>query len=168
MSDDTQQVDPALESSEPTGDTTKEMSSVEISRRARRRKLLKGLAVGVPAIITLKSGAALAANSNPMCVQQGGMGSADPISVIGGNRCYASAAAAATNSYTFLAVGDPGWVGGSGPATGAKYCAVYMTAGGTLGTNLNNYGAVSAGTGATATPSATYFAVKDSCWSSFF
>ena len=131
-------------------------------RLARRRRLLKGVAAGIPAIITLKSGSLLAATSIS-CVKQ------DAISTLanyGNARCVASQTAGNANGLAMLANNDPAW-SGTGPDTGVtgKWCAVYMAEDGTLPAGPN-WGATAPGTG-NIPPAANYYAVTDSCWSSF-
>jgi hypothetical protein len=154
------------------GQSVKPTPSPEDLKRARRRKLLKGLAAGVPAIITLQSGAALAGKS------------------IGDFSCIASSGR--TGNFTgwianitkrCTAVGNIGndmnWVSpddaaiwgaaNAGPAgVGAEWCLPYMKAGGTLGVVGTNFGANLGTTGVNAWPAANFYAVKQSCWTSFY
>lgn len=131
-------------------------------RLMRRRRILKGMAAGIPAIVTLQSGAALAATSVSTCVKDGPGTYAD----LGNVRCFASDPT--TNSYLFLADNDPVWTGSNGPGnTATPYCAVYVQEDGTVATanagGAGNFGGLSA----TGGPNTDYYAIKRSCWTTF-
>lgn len=124
---------------------------------ARRRKLLKGLAAGVPAIITLQSGAALAASSST-CARENNI-TTQPA----GGRCQASDPG---TGLRFVQDNDASW-GTDGPCTNnTEYAAVYVTGGGSYGSAGNNFGGAAADDAAPAT-SPQYYAVTTSCWTSF-
>ncbi|MEO5328855.1 MAG: hypothetical protein H7829_11505 [Magnetococcus sp. THC-1_WYH] len=127
----------------------------------RRRQLLKGIAAGVPAIVTLQSGAALAASSvNPVCITNGP-------SFAGQNRCL-TATAAGTSAWVYKVDTDATvWSGGNGPCTPAKYGAVYVDNGG-IYTTSTPWGGVNGGGTTTDQPAAGYYAITKTCWSSFY
>lgn len=135
----------------------------------RRRQLLKGIAAGVPAIVTLQSGAALAASSiTPQCTINGPSFASQP-------RCVTSGVAA-TSVWVYKAdnTSDPAvWgVGNDGPCTPAKYGAVYVDNDGVVATaNVGGTGYFGGATGtglATDQPVAGYYAITRTCWSSFY
>jgi hypothetical protein len=153
------------------GRSSKPEPSPEDLLRARRRKLLKGLATGVPAIITLQSGAALAAStSNSDCVVNGG--GANLTAVGGGvavSRCVAPIAG--NLNWQYETSGGASFTAGF-PGGGGESCLVYMTPagnkqGGTPWGGLNNGGG-NVNTTAGPNTGATYYAVRASCWASFY
>ncbi|HAT50587.1 MAG: hypothetical protein HQL07_08945 [Nitrospirae bacterium] len=130
------------------------------STLVRRRQLLKGIAAGVPAIVTLQSGAALAASSiTPQCTINGPDFSAQP-------RCVTSGVAA-TSRWVYKAdnASDPAvWgAGNDGPCTAAQYGAVYVDNDGIYTTSTPWGGTTVAGQ-----PASGYYAITNTCWSSFY
>ncbi|MBF0132887.1 MAG: hypothetical protein HQL75_09920 [Magnetococcales bacterium] len=129
----------------------------------RRRQLLKGIAAGVPAIVTLQSGAALAASSiTPQCTINGP-------SFAGQNRCL-TATAAGTSVWVYKVDTDTTvWgAGGNGPCTNsAHYGAVYVNNDG-IYTTTTPWGGVNGGGTTTDQPAAGYYAITRTCWSSFY
>jgi hypothetical protein len=156
--------------------------SPEDLKLARRRKLLKGLAAGVPAIITLQSGAALATSSNGnACVIEN---DGSKFTKIGGGamtkRCLTAAAHTTGmnqwvyKKHTITANDIAVWGTGNttGPGNANSWCLVYMTSGGSF-EGAAPWGAdVTAGAGTaaeiTAEPAAGFYAVTTSCWTSFY
>ncbi|MBF0381922.1 MAG: hypothetical protein HQL69_12945 [Magnetococcales bacterium] len=154
------------------GHSEKPDISPEDQHLARRRKLLKGLVAGVPAIITLQSGAALAGTSIArMCLDTSQGRKLTTMNV--GGRCKGALTGNEEWHYAPLA-GNTGVFGtNNGPGGGASYCLPYMTANGILATQnqpaANRWGALATGAGTNAGPvSGTYYAVKASCWTSFY
>ncbi|WP_041640712.1 hypothetical protein [Magnetococcus marinus] len=152
-------------------ESTQATVTSEEQQRARRRKLIKGLALCAPMVVTLRPGAALAGGSNsPECFMEG-----DPKQTLnfggnafGGNRCTSDATndtAVNDNTWSGYIVkdrsefsGDTSFMtGGTNIAT--DDCLVFVDGTGTV----NN----------TATGDATgwgndgaHYLVKSSCWSS--
>ncbi|MBF0447532.1 MAG: hypothetical protein HQL67_04960 [Magnetococcales bacterium] len=129
--------------------------------RARRRKLLKGLAAGVPAVITLQSGAALAATSLSPCIGTAAHGQP------AGGRCQS---ADPGTGLKFLADNNSFWTGSDGPgkvSTTGNFCAPYLTQNGSKGNAANKWGASGSASGDVG-PAANYYSVTDSCWTSFY
>ncbi|HIJ84463.1 MAG: hypothetical protein HW380_1748 [Magnetococcales bacterium] len=134
----------------------------DAARLVRRRLLLKGIAAGVPAIVTLQSGAALAATSiTPQCITPNGP------SFAGQPRCL-TATAAGTSVWVYKIDNDTVWGGGTpdGPCAGGQYGAVYVDNDGAINTSSPNYGATNTTTNTQ--PVAGYYAITKSCWSSFY
>jgi hypothetical protein len=141
---------------------------------ARRRRILKGLVATVPAIVTLRSGAALANTSiGSTCIAEHSAGQTR--TSLSGNRCLDG---------TTTPV-NPGWnyqlesyiSGGADPnldgdGDGDSYCLLYVNSGGTLATaNQGGGGAANwygGDTSFTSLPSADFYAVSTSCWTSFY
>lgn len=134
-------------------------------RRARRRRLLKGLVSGVPAtVITLHSGALLAASSST-CVSDAAIDTWAEMNA--GNlptnsaRCQTSDPG--ENDIVLLADNDTRF-SGDGPCTASQFAVVYLDADGNFPTAPNWGGNASP----TALPATNYYAVRDSCWTSFW
>ncbi|MBF0193471.1 MAG: hypothetical protein HQL71_02895 [Magnetococcales bacterium] len=156
------------------GQSEKPNLSPEDQLLARRRKLLKGLVAGVPAIITLQSGAALAGTSIPRACLDTSQGKKLTTMNVGG-RCKTAGAVTGNEEWHYAPPQGNTSVFGvnSGPGGGTKYCLPYMTANGILATQnqpaANRWGALATGGGTDAGPvSGTYYAVKQSCWTSFY
>ncbi|MBF0109907.1 MAG: hypothetical protein HQL76_12090 [Magnetococcales bacterium] len=132
------------------------------ARLARRRLLLKGLAAGVPAIVTLQSGAALAAQSTSSnCISNGGGASFNEA------RCK-TATAAGTNNWKHVIDTDTStWGVGGGPCpTTTHYGAVFVDNLGNIATG-GSFGGNGTGAANPTTPASGYYAVRQSCWTSF-
>lgn len=143
-------------------------------QRQRRRRLLKGLAAGVPAIVTLKSGAALAATSTTCAINNYTV----PASGLSGGigpRCSTAVPTPGTaaakykfyeeqSSYFNADIsGNANYNTGGG--TAGDYCAVYVTNNGNNATNTTAGGL----TNPNAQPdnASGYYLVTISCWTSF-
>jgi hypothetical protein len=164
-----------------SGQSVKLTPSPEDLKRARRRKLLKGLAAGVPAIITLQSGAVLANQSigDSACIADGGK-NGNFTAMVGDFTKRCTTVNNIGNDMNWASYQDAAvWGAASaGPALGVdKWCLPYMTANGVLATKsqpaAGQWGANATGTGVNAWPSTngtgkTMYAVKQSCWTSFY
>ncbi|MBF0147555.1 MAG: hypothetical protein HQL84_15570 [Magnetococcales bacterium] len=147
------------ESASPTDN--KDSHTAAPTQLARRRLLLKGIAAGVPAIVTLQSGAALAAMSTSVnCISNGGGGPG-----INQPRCQASDPTV-TSPWKHVIDNDASvWPGGNGPcATTTNYGIVYVDNSGTIITTAN-FGAN--GSPTATNPASGYYAIRQSCWTSF-
>ncbi|MBF0444520.1 MAG: hypothetical protein HQL68_02960 [Magnetococcales bacterium] len=161
-----------------SGQSEKPDLSPEDQLGARRRKLLKGLLAGVPAIITLQSGAALAGTSvsNAACIAGAGM--TGNFFAGGGVTKRCTAVGNIGNDLLWVDPDDAAIWGAAnaGPAgAGTEWCLPYLTAGGSLATSgqpaAGQWGANAAGIGTGAWPSTAptkFYAIKQSCWTSFF
>ncbi|MBF0454168.1 MAG: hypothetical protein HQL72_05030 [Magnetococcales bacterium] len=139
---------------------------------ARRRRLLKGLAAGVPAIVTLQSGAALAAaSSNGACILAPS-NKQTITETATGTRC-AAGTDAFTSAGNWAYQKESAFAGGSADALdnnadGDSYCLIYVDSTGTLAPQntpaANRWGADGSATG---TPNTSYYAITSSCWASF-
>lgn len=130
-----------------------------------RRLLIKGLLVGIPAMMTLRSGAALASSSSTHCIRN--------ISPRTGGRCVTgSLNPPPTEPYLFKAETDVAYFNydisgnGGGAASGSDWCVVYVDSQGVVD---NNPGTFFGGTGANTNtdPGPGRFAMTQSCWASF-
>ncbi|MBF0142985.1 MAG: hypothetical protein HQL57_06000 [Magnetococcales bacterium] len=137
----------------------------------RRRRLLKGLVAGVPAIITMQSGAiAAAASSKNNCINTGSGFSALAANSINSSNGNARCGASTPDSYKYKYQTEA-WFGGdvngnSTPSEAGVNCLVYVDAAGTgaaAGAGAGGYGSASAN----GDPDTGYYAVTTSCWSSF-
>ncbi|MBF0421608.1 MAG: hypothetical protein HQL73_01300 [Magnetococcales bacterium] len=130
---------------------------------ARRRLLLKSIAAGVPAVITLQSSlsASAAATSMANCIARDNI---QTLTSYGGSRCMNSTAAG-TNSLKTLAYNDSHW-SGTGPCTASQYGVVYVDASGVVPTTAN-YGGNGTPTAAPVSGTSGYYAITKSCWGSF-
>ncbi len=140
--------------------------------KIRRRKMLKGLMTGLPVIITLKSGAAIAATSlQNSCIADGGGNSIEALNNANNDRCI-NGIPDNQKAFVHLSDSNHNWDGGNGPGTPNQYCAVYMKSDGSLPTENEHYGATKAydsNMNRNAAPdiNAGYYAVRESCWTSF-
>ena len=149
-----------------SGQSEKPNLSPEDQLLARRRKLLKGLVAGVPAIITLQSGAALAGTSIPrMCLDTSQGKLLTTMNV--GLRCKAATTGNEEWHYAPKAGNTAVFGSNNGPGAGASHCLVYMTTNGVL-EKVRPWGGLTSGVGTGAGPKAGYYAVKQSCWTSFY
>lgn len=124
------------------------------SALVRRRLLLKGVAAGVPAIITLQSGAALAAAS-ATCVTRGESF---------GTQVRCKTSEPTTSNWLHVLDSDAFW-SGNGPCAPTEWAAVYVSQDGTA-QKTGNYGGNGSPTAAPDTANG-YYAISKSCWSSF-
>ncbi|MBF0188863.1 MAG: hypothetical protein HQL50_13150 [Magnetococcales bacterium] len=162
-----QEVDEPNESQSAVSEETNESveqtrkSMVHDAERARRRRLLKGIAAGVPAVMTLQSGSALA-GSTTTCVQENGSASSP------GTRCVISDT---TGNGDWKRGQESAYFGGiafDGDGASDAYCMIYVNSDGTEATSAaggaGNYGGDG---GTTSNPVAGYYAITNTCWSSF-
>jgi hypothetical protein len=175
----------------PIAQSTEEISgetivSEETKRKARRRRLLRGLAATVPAIVTLQSGTALALanSSNNNCIAE----TANAQSVTAensdaNNRCSNTGAIAGEEDWVYqlesvIEGGADNIDSGAGTAAGDSYCLLYVDASGNLPgaaagepNGTVGYGARAVGGGSYAglpenALATQYYAVTVSCWTS--
>ncbi|MBF0622777.1 MAG: hypothetical protein HQL54_12720 [Magnetococcales bacterium] len=148
--------------------------SDEDKRLLRRRRLLKSLAAGAPALLTLKSGAALAQSSNmtlAQCITADVDNQNPTYSSYGNTRCWDNADSANNKHVTVpetSALTGSQNMNANAPASDvdtSDYCLLYVDSSGTpasdtyrgaTGTELDN----TLNTG-------SYYVVLDSCWTSF-
>lgn len=137
------------------------------AKLVRRRLILKGLAAGVPAIITLQgasSAAAAVTSTGVSCITGNGI---TDLTNYGGARCVTSAVAGNSiiqryNSTSSVWSGSPPCTSG-----GATYGAIYSDASGVAATANAVGSGFFGGVSKTGNPSGGYYAVTISCWGSF-
>ncbi|MGN7611724.1 hypothetical protein ACQZV8_06535 [Magnetococcales bacterium HHB-1] len=146
-------------------DHASEAASTDTSMR---RKLVKGLIAGIPAVVTLKSGFASAGTSSA-CITSTPNAST-PTSV--SNRCVVGDTTAATEwkreqESTYFGV-DMDASDGDLTASADIYCAVYVDDGGNEASanngGSNYFGATGSSSG---DPDTNWYAITNTCWSSF-
>ncbi|MBF0414681.1 MAG: hypothetical protein HQL78_02880 [Magnetococcales bacterium] len=140
------------------------------TKLVRRRLILKGLAAGVPAVITLQgaSSAAAAATSSGNCITGSNITS---LASYGTNRCVSTAVAATSIIQRYNRTDTTVWGStAAAPCTaGAPMGAIYTNASGVAATSNAGGGANYWGgnAGQNVNPAAGYYAVTKSCWGSF-
>ncbi len=157
----------------------------ELQLMARRRRLLKGLAATVPAIVTLQSGAALANTSGGSTACIAANPNAQTVTAEGstaGNRCSDGAASpAGVEEWVYVTEDDltggggaDSIDGGGGVAAGDSYCLLYVDSAGNRATVNDGGGAGFWGGNGSATDVAysgagtKFYAVTLSCYTSFY
>lgn len=144
-----------------------EASTQEAQRLQRRRRFLRVTASGMPLVVTLLSGRMAAAVSTSDCAARLPAWGAGDRCVEGVDQSQLSTLHYAQE--TDVAIFSPAvdLSGNGGGANAADWCVIYTDAGGNIAGAIDG----SAGYGASGTthgpPDAGFYAMTDSCWSSF-